>query len=351
MKDKSRTTEEKTDTSNALDALDANIRPTIYNDRGQWLRWVPTGKTFASSTTKVESEPPNGSNADITNQCESKQALNVSSAPFLNDKMMSDHNSSDLAPQRQEMSVENVSSGLVPQGQKRHDYDYSDPFLYLKNLQSNTTSALWKTTTTTPNASFQEAEFINPFVHWGTRNWLVLPDYGNNDRVTDVHKFQPQSHDPMDSEITPLEQVRGNPTNAVQTRRQRATILKCYVPLTVMDVKTGYSKGPLKRRFMFAHQKGSLNQIIPEKVYLLRKALYGLKQAPISRTLATKPKLDVDLSGEPVDQSDYLSKNQGPLMILDSSRPYLCKQYAIVHVNQALQHKSTSRRLKESLNT
>ncbi|GKG52968.1 hypothetical protein Tco_0550080, partial [Tanacetum coccineum] len=27
------------------------------------------------------------------------------------EKMMSDHNSSDLAPQRQEMSVENVSSG------------------------------------------------------------------------------------------------------------------------------------------------------------------------------------------------------------------------------------------------
>ncbi|GJU16360.1 hypothetical protein Tco_1144326 [Tanacetum coccineum] len=27
------------------------------------LRWVPTGKIFASSTTKVESEPPNGSNA------------------------------------------------------------------------------------------------------------------------------------------------------------------------------------------------------------------------------------------------------------------------------------------------
>ncbi|GKG28432.1 hypothetical protein Tco_0406759, partial [Tanacetum coccineum] len=31
-------------------------------------------------------------------------------------QMMSDHNSSDLEPQRQEMSVENVSSGLVPQG-------------------------------------------------------------------------------------------------------------------------------------------------------------------------------------------------------------------------------------------
>ncbi|GJT58216.1 hypothetical protein Tco_0993270 [Tanacetum coccineum] len=41
--------------------------------------------------------------------------------------MMSINNSSDLAPQRQEMSVENVSSGLVPQGQKASDYDNSDP--------------------------------------------------------------------------------------------------------------------------------------------------------------------------------------------------------------------------------
>ncbi|GKB01787.1 hypothetical protein Tco_0829831, partial [Tanacetum coccineum] len=40
------------------------------------LRWVPTGKTFASSTT-------NGSNADITNQCKSKQALNVSAGTLL----------------------------------------------------------------------------------------------------------------------------------------------------------------------------------------------------------------------------------------------------------------------------
>ncbi|GJT74999.1 retrovirus-related pol polyprotein from transposon TNT 1-94 [Tanacetum coccineum] len=41
--------------------------------------------------------------------------------------MMSGHNSSDLAPQRQEMSVENVSSILVPQGQKASDYDNSNP--------------------------------------------------------------------------------------------------------------------------------------------------------------------------------------------------------------------------------
>ncbi|GJV99699.1 hypothetical protein Tco_1554951 [Tanacetum coccineum] len=35
---------------------------------------------FAFSTNKVDSEPPNGSKGDITNQCESEQALDVSAA-------------------------------------------------------------------------------------------------------------------------------------------------------------------------------------------------------------------------------------------------------------------------------
>ncbi|GKD58140.1 hypothetical protein Tco_1295649 [Tanacetum coccineum] len=98
------------------------------------LRWVPTGKIFISSTTKVDSEPQNGSNADITNQYESTQTLDVSAgtsnlsavqasvvndkwrllkitlqAPFLNVQMTSVHNSSDLAPPRQMTSDHNSS--------------------------------------------------------------------------------------------------------------------------------------------------------------------------------------------------------------------------------------------------
>ncbi|GJU68401.1 hypothetical protein Tco_1254660 [Tanacetum coccineum] len=42
------------------------------------LKWVPTGKIFTSSTTKVDSEPTNGSNDDITNQYACKQTLDVS---------------------------------------------------------------------------------------------------------------------------------------------------------------------------------------------------------------------------------------------------------------------------------
>ncbi|GJV08601.1 hypothetical protein Tco_1346257 [Tanacetum coccineum] len=95
------------------------ILKTVY------LRWVPTGKIFTSSTTKVDSEPPNGSKEDITNQCESEQALDVSADISENrasrnfdmmiNTMMSDHNSSDLAPQRQMASAKNNTSGPIPQ--------------------------------------------------------------------------------------------------------------------------------------------------------------------------------------------------------------------------------------------
>nr|GFA14880.1 putative reverse transcriptase domain-containing protein [Tanacetum cinerariifolium] len=50
------------------------------------LRWVPTGKIFTSSTTKVDSEPQNGSNADITNQYECEQTLNLSACISINPK-------------------------------------------------------------------------------------------------------------------------------------------------------------------------------------------------------------------------------------------------------------------------
>ncbi|GJR48696.1 hypothetical protein Tco_1316799 [Tanacetum coccineum] len=52
----------------------------IFNIAG--LRWVPTGKIFTSSITKVDCEPPNGSNKDITNPYECDQTLNVSTGAY-----------------------------------------------------------------------------------------------------------------------------------------------------------------------------------------------------------------------------------------------------------------------------
>ncbi|GJS83445.1 hypothetical protein Tco_0749986 [Tanacetum coccineum] len=55
-------------------------------------------------------------------------------APFLNDKMMSVHISSGLAPQRQEMSVENVSSGLVLKDKWRQLMTTLTPFAPKTNV-------------------------------------------------------------------------------------------------------------------------------------------------------------------------------------------------------------------------
>nr|GEV64808.1 hypothetical protein [Tanacetum cinerariifolium] len=122
-----------------------------------------------------------------------------------------------------------------------------------------------------------------------------------------------------------------------------------------MDMKTGFLNGPLKEEVYAAQLDRFVDPNNPNKVYRLKKALYGLKQAPRAWTLdqpiphgifinqakyaleilknhgmekgqsigtpmATKPKLDADLSGKLVDQPDYHSKIRS-LMYLTSSRP------------------------------
>ncbi|GJZ07022.1 hypothetical protein Tco_0540815, partial [Tanacetum coccineum] len=82
------------------------------------LRWIPTGKMFTDYTTKVDSEPPNGSNDDITNPYECDQTLNVgagtanlSAGLALQRWMTFGQNSSSLVL-HQKMFGQN-SSGLV----------------------------------------------------------------------------------------------------------------------------------------------------------------------------------------------------------------------------------------------
>ncbi|GJY56987.1 hypothetical protein Tco_0456102 [Tanacetum coccineum] len=55
------------------------------------LRWIPTGKMFTDSTTKVDSEPPNGSNDDITNPYECNQTLYFSAGTSNSSAGLRDH--------------------------------------------------------------------------------------------------------------------------------------------------------------------------------------------------------------------------------------------------------------------
>ncbi|GJW50317.1 hypothetical protein Tco_0091668 [Tanacetum coccineum] len=82
------------------------------------LRWVPTRKIFTSSTTKVDSEPPHGSNADITNPHECIQTLDVSAGSL------------------------NLSASPEPQRQKTSDYDNSGPMPQLQMSSDHNCSEL-----------------------------------------------------------------------------------------------------------------------------------------------------------------------------------------------------------------
>ncbi|GJX78891.1 retrovirus-related pol polyprotein from transposon TNT 1-94 [Tanacetum coccineum] len=224
----------------------------------------PSSTTIDQDEQSTSTSPTNQEiQSQVTHQGPVPQFMapdHSSSGPVLHE-MMSDHNSSVLAPQRQEMSVENVSSGLVPQGQKASDYDNSDPvpprqnvvptaektdssqqgleFLFSPLLEEyyNPThgQAEENNNNQAPNASFQEDEFINPFC---TRVQEIGESSSRNIDNTDVHSFQPQSHDYRWTRDHPLEQVRGNPTMPVQTRRQLAADPEmCMFALTVSIVE------------------------------------------------------------------------------------------------------------------
>ncbi|GJY81608.1 gag-pol polyprotein [Tanacetum coccineum] len=110
-----------------------------------------------------------------------------------------------------------------------------------------------------------------------------------------------------------LEQVIGNPSQSIRTRRQLETDGKmCMFALIVsrtepknikeamsdsawieamqekihqferldMDVKTTLLNGPLKEEVYVNQLDGFADPYHPDKVYRLKKALYGLKQAP-----------------------------------------------------------------------
>nr|GEZ19454.1 Gag-Pol polyprotein [Tanacetum cinerariifolium] len=172
----------------------------------------------------------------------------------------------DEIKEMSETYVANDTSGLVPQRQKASNYDNSDPVPQLQNVSSSADAHV---------PSQQELDLL--FAH------------------------------------------------------------KSF-PIYQMDVKMTFLNGPLKEEVYVAQPNGFVDPDHPEKDFKIHQSLRGIfinqakyaleilhkhgmeKGQSIGTPMATKPKLDVDLSGNPVDQTDYHSKIM-LLMYLTSSRP------------------------------
>ncbi|GKC23557.1 hypothetical protein Tco_1025707, partial [Tanacetum coccineum] len=187
----------KTKTSANSDIQDLPLRYQVYQGRllasfQDDAKWVPTGKIFTSSTTKVDSEPPNGSNEDITNPYECEQALNT-----------------DISETKASRNSKSVKA------------------IYTSFLKANSSSS---TTTTPTNAHAEENndnqaddtehEFTNSFC---TLIHEVDESSSCNIGNSIMHTFnQPQDFEYRWTKDHPLTQVLGNLSKPVQTRRQLA---------------------------------------------------------------------------------------------------------------------------------
>ncbi|GJV06212.1 retrovirus-related pol polyprotein from transposon TNT 1-94 [Tanacetum coccineum] len=198
-------------------------------------KWVPTGKIFTSSTTKVDGEPPHGSNADITNPHKCKQTLDVSA----------EENNTDQAE----------------------------------------------------DARFEPYEFINPFCT--PIQEVAEYSSSNVDTSNMHTFYQPHHFDYHWTKDRPLKQVNGNPSKHMYAQEEgidfeesfapvaRLEVVRIFIacaahksfPIYQMDVKTDFLNGPLNEEVYVAQPDGFVDPDQPEKVYRLRKALYGLKQA------------------------------------------------------------------------
>ncbi|GJS69255.1 retrovirus-related pol polyprotein from transposon TNT 1-94 [Tanacetum coccineum] len=153
------------------------------------LRWIPTGKLFASSTTKVDSEPPHGSTADITNPYECEQTLNVSACSInlatetkgsrnlcmINKEMAVDYFRSTPELQSSMASVDNTS-GPAPQRKESLTWSLNlYKMVKMASEHSSLESALHEMTlSTTSSGLVPNPHPSTPFVPPSRTDWDLL---------------------------------------------------------------------------------------------------------------------------------------------------------------------------------
>nr|GEX52111.1 hypothetical protein [Tanacetum cinerariifolium] len=214
-----------------------------------------------------------------------------------------------------ETSVANKTSGLVPQRQDvSSSADADVPSQQELNLLFGPLYNEFFNAGSNPSTNIQSTSA--PSIHTN-----MHAEENNNDQAEDEEQLQ-------DDEFT------NHFCASVQEEAESSlhNIGNTNVPTfnqQQMDLKTDFLNGLLKEEVYVAQSDGFVDPDHLEKarytLEILHKHGMDIGQS-IGTPMATKPKLDVGLSGNPVDQADYHSKI-GSLMYLTSSRPDVVQEY------------------------
>ncbi|GJR00168.1 retrovirus-related pol polyprotein from transposon TNT 1-94 [Tanacetum coccineum] len=173
-------------------------------------------------------------------------------------------------------------SGLVPQGKKGQIMTTSDLYPQVKmfcflqqTIRQISSQQVLEISLQSllDDITIQHRVQVNPFC---TRVQEIGESSSRNIDNTDVHSFQPQSHDYRWTRDHPLEQVRGNPTMPVQTRRQLATDPEmCMFALTVSIVEPKNIKEAMADSAWIEAMQDELHQFDRLKVWELVDKPFG----------------------------------------------------------------------------
>nr|GEU96362.1 hypothetical protein [Tanacetum cinerariifolium] len=228
------------------------------------------------------------------------------------------HTRFDEIKEVSETSVANNTSGLVPQRQKALDYDNPGPSTSTPTTHTNVRVEENNNDLAEEGEQLQDDEFTNPFCtpaqeeadssthNIGNSNLATYPEMCMY--ALTVSTAEPKIIKEAMADLAWIE--------AMQEELHQFDRLR-------MDVKTAFLNGPLTEEVYVAQPDGFVDPDHPEKAKYTLEILHkqGMdKGQSIGTPVATKPKLDADLSGNPVDQTDYHSKIWS-LMYLTSSRP------------------------------
>nr|GEY54292.1 retrovirus-related Pol polyprotein from transposon TNT 1-94 [Tanacetum cinerariifolium] len=181
------------------------------------LRWVPTGRILTSSTTKVDSEPLNISNANITNQNKCEQTLDVSAGLVLQRQKASDYDNPNPVPQRQDVSS---SADVHVPSQQELDLLFGPLYDEFFNAGSNPQD---KQPTT--NIQSTSAPSTPRYVHAKENT----DNQAEGEHLPDDEFTCAPAQEVAESSSHNIEQVRKNPSRPVKTRRQLTTDPEMYM--------------------------------------------------------------------------------------------------------------------------